>query len=366
MTDPATVCLLRLSALGDVSHLLPLVHAFSAQQPETRLTWVLGHGEAQLLDGLEHVELLPYRKRDGMAGMRALWKHTRGRRFDALLLMQLALRANLLALGLSARRRIGYDRARSKEGHSLFIDERIAEHPRGHVLETLCRFGEPLGVRVDDLVWKLPIPDAAHAFARSLLPSLDVPLLGISACSSHALRNWNARGYAELARHAYRRHGMEIVLLGGRSKLETDMRDAIVALAPEVRFIDIVGKDTLKQMLALLSRLSVLVTPDAGPAHLASALGVPVLGLYAATDANRSGPYRSIDWCINHYPASARRHLKREPAEVPWGKRIEYPGVMEQITIEETVAMLDRLLATPVERRLAPARLRRPNETIHR
>lgn len=358
MSDALSVCLLRLSALGDVSHLLPMLHAWRQQRPADRLSWILGAGEAQLLAGIPGVELLPFRKRDGWAGMRALWQRTRSVQFDALLLMQLALRANVLSLGLRARRRIGYDYARSKEGHSLFIRERIAAHPRGHVLETLCQFAAVLGVQVDDLQWDFAIPEAAHEFARKVMPD-DRPLLGISACSSHALRNWNARGYAELARHARTRHGMRVVLLGGRSALERSMADQILALAPAAECLDLVGKDTLKQMLALLARLTVLVSPDAGPAHLASALGVPVIGLHAATDARRSGPYRSLHWCVNHYAEVARERLGKTPEEIFWGRRLEFPGVMDRIGIDEVCALLDRLLATPAEQRLAPARLRR-------
>ncbi|GMU43318.1 MAG: glycosyltransferase family 9 protein [Xanthomonadales bacterium] len=353
------VCLLRLSALGDVSHLLPLVHALRTQRPELRLSWITGAGEAQLLAGIDGVELLPYRKQDGVAGMRRLWAQLRGQRFDALLLMQLALRANLLSLGVRARRRIGYDRARSRDGHFLFVNERIPAHGYSHVLETLCQFGLPLGVRVDELHWDFAIPDAAHAFAAQQLAD-GAPWLGISACSSHALRSWHARGYAELARHAHRRHGLRVVLLGGRSEAERRMADQILALAPDARCLDLVGKDTLKQMLALLQRLTVLASPDAGPMHLASALGVPVLGLHAATDPRRSGPYRSLQWCVNRFPEVVRERLHIELDAVPWSTRIEYPGVMDRIDIDEVLAALDRLLATPVAERLAPARLRAP------
>ena len=357
-TDSSKVCLLRLSALGDVSHLLPLIHAWRQQQPQTRLTWILGAGEAQLLAGLEGVELIAYRKRDGLAGMRALWRQLGGQEFDALLLMQLALRANVLSLGVKARRRIGYDRLRSREGHGWFIRERIAEHGYSHVLETLCRFGEPLGVRVDELAWPFTIPDEAHAFADSSLPA-GAPLLGISPCSSHALRSWSAAGYAELARHAHKRHGMQVVLLGGRSDSERKMADSILELAPDAHCLDLVGKDTLKQMLALLSRMTAVVSPDAGPTHLASALGVPVIGLHAATDPRRSGPYRSLQWCVNRFPDVVKRQRGLELEQVRWSTRIEFPGVMDIIEIDEVLATLDRLLATPVEQRLAPARLRR-------
>lgn len=351
------MCLLRLSALGDVSHLLPLVHALRTQRPELRISWIAGAGEAQLLAGIPGVELLAYRKKDGLAGMRQLWAQLRARRFEALLLMQLALRANLLSLGLRARRRIGYDRARSRDGHFLFVSERIPAHGYSHVLETLCSFGQPLGVQVDELHWDFAIPDEAREFAARHLAD-GAPWLGISPCSSHALRSWNAAGYAELARHAHRRHGMRVVLLGGRSEIERRMADEILARAPDARCLDLVGKDTLKQMLALLQRLTVLAAPDAGPMHLASALGVPVLGLHAATDPRRSGPYRSQQWCVNRFPDVVRERLRCDVAEVPWSTRIEFPGVMDRIGIDEVLATLDRLLATPAGERLAPARLR--------
>jgi heptosyltransferase I len=356
MSDALAVCLLRLSALGDVSHVLPLLHAWRQQRPQDRLSWILGASEGALLAGLPGVELIIHRKSDGLKGVRATWQALAGRRFDALLLMQLAVRANLLSLGIRARRRIGYDRMRSKEGHSLFINERIAEHPRGHVLETLLRFGEPLGVKVNELVWDFATPPEAHDWAREQLPDGD-PWLGISPCSSHALRNWRAERYAAVALHA-QKAGLRVVLLGGRSAPERQMAEAIRAAAPNAGILDLTGKDTLKQLPALLARLTVLISPDAGPAHLASAVGTPVIGLYAATDARRSGPYRSLHWCVNHYAQVCQQRYGKPPEAIGWGRRIEYPGVMDVIQVEEVSTLLDRLLATPATERLAPAWLR--------
>ena len=55
--------------------------------------------------------------------------------------------------------------------------------------------------------------------------------------------------------------------------------------------LDLVGKDTLKQLPALLARADLVMTPDSGPTHIANAMGTKVLGLHAATDPARSGPY---------------------------------------------------------------------------
>src|SRR5690606_23406469 len=103
---PRSICLLRLSALGDVTHVLPLVHTLQRAWPGVALTWIIGKGEQRLLEGLPGVEFVVYDKKTGRAGMRALRRQLAGREFDALLLMQLALRANLLSRAVRARRRI--------------------------------------------------------------------------------------------------------------------------------------------------------------------------------------------------------------------------------------------------------------------
>ena len=107
---PASACLLRLSALGDVTHVVPLVRTLQAAWPAIRLTWVIGKGEHRLLAGLPGVDFVEYDKKTGLAGMRALRRELRGRlggtgRFDVLLQMQVAARANLLSAFIPARRR---------------------------------------------------------------------------------------------------------------------------------------------------------------------------------------------------------------------------------------------------------------------
>ncbi|MFL6591354.1 MAG: glycosyltransferase family 9 protein, partial [Luteimonas sp.] len=109
---PRSICLLRLSALGDVTHVVPLVRTLRKAWPDVRLAWVIGKGEHRLLDGLEGVEFIEYDKHSGAGGMLALRRRLRGERFDALLQMQVAARANLLSAFVPARRRIGYDRSR--------------------------------------------------------------------------------------------------------------------------------------------------------------------------------------------------------------------------------------------------------------
>src|SRR5699024_6134300 len=108
---PSSLCLLRTSAIGDVTHVVPLVRAVQQAWPDTRLTWVVGKLERRLVGDIEGVDFVTFDKSAGLAGMRAVHKALAGHRFDALLHMQVALRSNLLSLAVRANRRIGYDRA---------------------------------------------------------------------------------------------------------------------------------------------------------------------------------------------------------------------------------------------------------------
>lgn len=339
---PEHIALLRLSALGDATHVVPLVRTIQHAWPQTRLTWVIGKGEKMLLDGLEGVQFIVYDKKTGFSGMRELWQRLAPHRFDALLQMQLAARANLLAFGIVAPMKIGYDRARSKEGHGLIINRRI---PAGglHVLDVLGRFALPLGLEQTRVEWNLPVPQAARDWAAEQLPG-DVPTLILSPCSSHALRNWLPERYAAVADHAAREHGYRIAICGGRSVLERNMADAILASMKEPA-IDLVGRDTLKQLMALLERADILLGPDSGPIHIANALGTKVVGLYACTDLERSGPWSDRRFSTNHYDAAARRFLKKPASALRWGKRVEFPGVMEMIGVDEVIDCIDRCTA---------------------
>jgi len=336
-----SICILRLSALGDATHVLPLIHTLRTHNPDCRITWILGKAEAKLMQGLEGVELIAFDKKSGLAGLKALSRQLDGRRFDVLLQMQLALRANLISSVISAKRRIGYDKKRAKEGHGLFINERI-RHAHHHVLDVFGLFAEPLGARQTVVEWKMPVSQADHDWAKQQWPE-GKPCLLISACSSHPLRNWLPERYAAVARHA-QANGWQVVLCGGGSELERNMGDAICAEMSEPP-IDLIGKDTLKQLLALLARADLVLTPDSGPAHMANAMGTKVLGLYACTDATRSGPYSDLRFTVNRYPQAAERFARSAAQDLPWGKRVEFPGVMALIEVGDVTACFDLFAA---------------------
>ncbi len=348
---PDKVCLLRLSAIGDTCHVVPLLRRLQAAWPRTRFTWVIGKLESKLMSLIPDVELITVDKGAGLSAYPRLREDMQRRgAFDLLLHLQLSIRASTAAVLMPAPIKLGFDRPRARELQWLFTNRRIAERSREHVLDSFQGFADALGVPPQPLRWDIPLPKPAQDYAAELIPDRQ-PTMLISACSSHRLRNWMPERYAAVADHAVKQHGMRVILCGGPSGVERDMAAAIRKHCTTT-VVDQVGKDTLPQMLALMSRATVLLSPDSGPAHMATMVGLPVIGLYAATNPFRSGPYYSRRWTLNLYDEAARIFLKKNAAELPWTQKIELPGVMELIGVDLVNAKLDELLSVPLEARL--------------
>jgi heptosyltransferase I len=338
-TPPDHICLLRLSAIGDAIHVVPLIRTLQHAWPRSRITWVIGRTEAKLMKLMPEIEFIEVDKRKPLAEFVRLRRLFARRRFDLLLHVHLSFRASLISLLIRAPVKLGFDRKRARELQWLFTNRRIAPRGREHVLERYWGFTEALGILDRRLEWNLPLPEDAQAYAQRLIPDHQ-PTLLISPCSSHSLRNWRAAYYGQVADHAAERWGMRVVLCGGPSEIERSVGDEIMACARHPP-LNQIGRDTLPQMLALLARATLLISPDSGPAHMGTAAGVPVIGLYASTNPKRSGPYLSLDWCVDEFEHAAQLFMKRSGRELPWATKIERPGVMDLVKPEAVIARLD-------------------------
>ncbi len=329
-SPPSSICILRLSALGDATHVLPVIRCLQSHWPETRLTWIVGKLEHRLMSGLQGVEMLVFDKRGGLDSVLQLHQQLKTRRFDVLLHMQVAARANLLSLMIKAPFRLGWNRARSRDFHHWFSNRKVADLPQQHQVEGFLEFARALGLPAGPPVWNLPVAEEAREWAEQWLEP-DRPNIVISPCSSHELRNWQTAHYAEIADFAIEQLGAKILLSGGPSELEKNSGTEISKLMRNP-CQNLIGQDTLEQSKALLQSADLLISPDSGPVHIANALGTPVLGLYAATWALRSGPFSSLHLSVDEFPQAARTFRGKAAEELRWGTRIEVPGVMDLVT----------------------------------
>lgn len=345
---PASLCILRLSAIGDICHTLPVVRTIQHTWPGTRLTWIIGKTEYHLLEGIPDIDFVVFDKSRGLSAYRDVRRQLRQRQFDALLHMQMSLRSSLISLLINSPVKLGFDRQRASDMQWLFTNQQIAPRQRQHVMDSLFGFTEALGITERQLHWDIPVSDRDRQLAEQLADPSH-PYLVISPSSSQPYRNWHVKGYADLADYAARHHGLRVYITGGNTDLEYRLAGEIASRCNSEKVINLVGQTSLKQLLVVLENAIGMIAPDSGPAHMATAVNTPVIGLYACTNPERARPYRSAEWTVNRYPEAVSGKYHKPVTELPWGVRVRDPGTMDRITVEEVRAMLDRLVGSNIK-----------------
>jgi len=341
---PESLCVIRLSAIGDCCHTLPVIRTLQAAFPDTPITWIVGKVERSLLEGVDGIEFITFDKSLGLSAPWIVRRELKGRQFPILLHMHASMRANLVSCAVNAQRRIGFDRSRARDRQWLFSNERIAAKPQQHVMDGLFGFAEHLGVSERVLRWDIPVSREDQNWAWEQCSGAERVLL-ISPCSSQRFRNfrnWSIENYCTLVKHAQDRHGARVLLTGADTELEQHYAKQIQKIAPEA--VNLVGKTSLKRLLALIAQADLVLCPDSGPAHMAAATGTPVVGLYATSNRMRTGPYFSQPLVADRYPDAVATEFSKPIDSLRWGQRVRNPAAMELITVAEVRDKVDTVL----------------------
>lgn len=341
-SPPESICVVRLSAIGDTTHALAVVRALQDSWPETRITWIIGKTEAGLMADIPGIEFITFDKTAGIRAYRQIHERLKGRKFSVALCMHASLRANWIFPLIPAPVKLGFDTERAKDMQWLFTNQRIPAARGEHALDAMMGFARALGIAPGPLRWDIPVSDRQASIA-SQLTARDKPIFLISPCSSQRsrnFRNWDAENYAAAANYARQKYGCQIVLTGGNSDIEREYGVTIANLCGS-NTENLIGKTNLKELFALLRASAVVLAPDSGPVHMANAAGTRVIGLYATSNPDRSGPYLSQDLVVNAYPDAVQRFLGKSVADLKWGERVRDPGAMTLIRLASVNEKID-------------------------
>jgi lipopolysaccharide heptosyltransferase I len=306
--DPKTarrILIVRLSALGDVVHVLPLLDALRCARPDAHIGWLVEESAASLLEGHPQIDRLwVARRREAEALLRrgrlaaasghlaTLVRDLRRARYDLTIDAQCNLRSALLARASGAPARIGFAPPYAKEkAHWLATD--LVDAPADKQLKVARNLEllRPMGVEVRGARAVLPIPAPARAAAAALFAGLGprpVVALHPGVSGFGAFKGWAPECYAALASRLQAEHGAHCLVTWGpgeRPLAEQVVRDAkeAASLAP--------ATPSLLELAALYARCAAVVGGDTGPVHMAAALGVPVVGLYGPKDPAIYAPW---------------------------------------------------------------------------
>lgn len=299
---PRRILLIKPSSLGDIIHALPVLAALRDAYPQAHIAWLVSTGFAPLLEGHPLLnEVIPFdRRRFGrmlqnpraMVEFLAFLRGLRRRRFDLVLDLQGLVRSGFLAWASGARRRIGP--ADARELAWMFYTRRVdAAAPGLHAVERNLAVAEALQLRVRSPRFPLGLRPEERAAADAKLAAASGgrdPRSFIAALpgARWASKLWPTEHWAALLDLLAADGEPPVVLLGGPDdRTRADAIRSGTRTAP----IDLVGRTSLRELLALLARADRVVCQDSGPMHMAAALGRPLAAIFGPTDPVRTGPY---------------------------------------------------------------------------
>ena len=288
---PQRICIVMLTALGDAVHVLPVVTALKRYSRDTSITWVVQPAAAALVRGHPSVDsVVVFDRARGRRGFIESRRALAPRKFDAVLLLQPYLKAAVLATFANAPLRIGIDRSRAADLSWLATPTRLPPRPIGHMQDQFLEFVEFFGIPAEPLVWDLgPWPDE-RVWQQEFLAAIDRPVASIVVATSRPEKDWPPERWAEVSDALVETHGLQPVLVGGRSARELAAERVIVERARH-RPLSALGSG-VRPLVSILDGSALVLSPDTGPLHMSVALGRPTISLIGYADPRRTGPYR--------------------------------------------------------------------------
>lgn len=292
---PGRVLVKQVNWLGDVVMSLPALRAVRRAYPDAHLAVMIKSELASFFDGSAWIdEILPYRVRPGLAGLRdrvAIVNEIRRRDFDLAILFPDSFEAALWAWGARVPMRAGYRR----DGRSLLLTHGVDRTPatlQGHQVHyRLHLLRAALGIDGDAEMVSPDVDEATLQIMQGWLAERRQrrgALIAVAPAAAYGpAKEWPAAQWAQLIDLLATRDDAECVLVGARGE---KAKCEEIARATRARPLIAAGETSVGQLVALLSLCGAFVGNDSGAMHVAAALGIPNVGIFGSTDPERTGP----------------------------------------------------------------------------
>ena len=319
--------ILRLGAMGDILHALPSVTALRMRHPEWFIGWAvepqwrgLLAAEGAEMRGLampvvDQLHIVPAKEwgrrplsARTIEGMRDSRRELRAARYDVCVDLQGAVRSAVLGKWAHAHRLIGEEKPREWAARYLF-DEYVATNGT-HVIEQAIEVANAIArEQLPTMLPWLPVSESAERFCDAELAVFEGgPFVILNPGAGWGAKRWPTERYGQVVRlFVERGFGVVINYGPGEEGLAAEVNGAsgkaALSLSP-----------ALDELIALTRRASLVIAGDTGPLHLASALDMPVVGIFGPTDPARNGPFGGRFRVLRH-PESKRDHSRRAEPE---------------------------------------------------
>jgi heptosyltransferase-1 len=340
------ILIVRLSAIGDCIHGLPVLCALRDALPSAHLSWVVEGRTADLLRCHPALDAVVQLRRRWLKSPFAIWqarRQLRALRPDVAIDLQGLTKSAIAAWLSGAPTRVGFG---GRDGRELasWLNNTLVEPLMTHVIDRNLELLSPLGIIPDDVRFGLPPFGDNVAIGRFVRDrGLDTGFALLNVGAGWPSKRWPADRFAQVARYLGERYHVRSVVAWAGDE-ERRCADQIIVGAGG--FAHMAPPTTLLELAALCQRAKVFIGCDTGPLHLAAAIGTPSIGLYGATSARRNGPY-------------GQQHIALQKMLLKGGsrdRRNANDAAMRAISVEDVCAACDDFLGR-ANRRAASGRL---------
>lgn len=292
MPEKPRILIVRLTAIGDVLHSLPVLCALRDRFPDAEIAWMVEGRAGCLLEGhpaLDRLIAAPRRWLKSWKAVRQVRRELHEFRPEIAIDVQGLTKSAVAARLSGARRRIGFGCEKGRE-LSRWLNTQFVHSSAAHIIDANLELLRPLGIEEPRVHFDLPETDEDGRSTEAILARLGQsgPFALINVGAGWTSKLWRMDRYAAVARHLGRRRGIpSIVVWAGDEE-----RQAAEQVVAESESAAVLAPDTsLRELAALCRRAALFVGSDTGPLHLAAAVGTPCVGLYGPMPARRNGPY---------------------------------------------------------------------------
>jgi heptosyltransferase-1 len=332
------ILLIKLSAVGDVTHTIPVLNKLRRRYPNAQLDWLVTPAIGELLRHHPAIDnVIDFTRDTSASAWSAVTSYARlaaklrKTRYDLVVDLHGQSRTAILTFATGAPVRIGFDKERpevwansrkvtdsfrkhawygAREGAWLAYTHHIPLPTLDvHVIDHYLSVGKLLGFDTGPADFSFRIPQAAHDHIDALLHQRDLaskPFAIIAPRGNWETKRWPDEKSADVARH-FLQHGYGAVVVG--APRERHVGANIARLAPDI--VDLTGETSISELAALISRAAVCIAHDSGPMHLAVALGRPVVALFGPSDAVWAGPYHRENAVVRAALSCSPCYLRR-------------------------------------------------------
>ena len=329
------ILIVRMSALGDIVHALPVFSAIRSAMPDADVDWLVDRKYSGILDYVEGIaQRIP-----GRPALSKAVSAMRAREYEVAIDLQGLLKSASMARLSGAKRVIGFDRRALRErAAAWFYSETAAPVPGAHVIDKNRSVLPLLGIAVPPVTFPLRVPDSlvADEVERRSRSRAARGFALINPGAAWPNKRWLPDRFGGVAQHLHDRHGLVSLVLWGSG--ESHLADAVVAASNQAA--ERAPETSLGDLLALSSRAALMVSGDTGPVHIAAAMGTPIVALYGPTWPERNGPWDPSDVVISR-AGTCECHHKRQCLR----GRLDAMCINE-ISVDEVTSAIDRRLST--------------------